>query len=231
MLSDFGKRAKIRTVCTGQKLRSAATGSRCSEPVVRAIANDGRLPAFTRPPPPRLPAADWEITTALRPSTRRLRVRPPPEPTRSPATVPMEDAHLCLHQERLTSPSGLPQRVRLSHAGREEEQQWLQHGPPQQHRPAVDFGQRLAGGDDKHSQPNAKLANGRFACGARARRLDAVLDLGHQRQALPCSTRAATTARLQLLSAARRNEHGKIGSPPSLHRAPERSVRCAIAHF
>ena len=164
MLSDFGKRAKIRTVCTGQKLRSAATGSRCSEPVVRAIANDGRLPAFTRPPPPRLPAADWEITTALRPSTRRLRVRPPPEPTRSPATVPMEDAHLCLHQERLTSPSGLPQRVRLSHAGREEEQQWLQHGPPQQHRPAVDFGQRLAGGDDKHSQPNAKLANGRQVC-------------------------------------------------------------------
>ena len=40
--------------------------------------------------------------------------------------------------------------------------------------------------DDKHSQPNAKLArtDGRFACGARARRLDAVLDLGHQRQAL-----------------------------------------------
>ena len=65
----------------------------------------------------------------------------------------MEDAHLCLHQEQLTSPSGLPQRVRLSHAGREEEQQWLQHGPPQQHRPAVDFGQRLAGGDDKQSKP------------------------------------------------------------------------------
>ena len=65
----------------------------------------------------------------------------------------MEDAQLCLHQEQLTSPSGLPQRVRLSHAGREEEQQWLQHGPPQQHRPAVDFGQRLAGGDDKQSKP------------------------------------------------------------------------------
>ena len=165
MLSDFGKRAKIRTVCTGQKLRSAATGSRCSEPVVRAIANDGRLPAFTRPPPPRLPAADWEITTALRPSTRRLRVRPPPEPTRSPATVPMEDAHLCLHQERLTSPSGLPQRVRLSHAGREEEQQWLQHGPPQQHTGRLwILDNALAGGDDKHSQPNAKLANGWQVC-------------------------------------------------------------------
>ena len=32
------------------------------------------------------------------------------------------------------------------------------------HRPAVDFGQRLAGGDDKHSQPNAKLANGWQVC-------------------------------------------------------------------
>ena len=65
----------------------------------------------------------------------------------------MEDLQLCLHQEQLTSPSGLPQRVRLCHAGREEEQQWIQHGPPQQHRPAVDFGQRLAGGDDKQSKP------------------------------------------------------------------------------
>ena len=45
-------------------------------------------------------------------------------------------------------------RSPLPHAGHEEEQLWLQHGPPQQHRPAVDFGQRLAGGDDKHSQPN-----------------------------------------------------------------------------
>ena len=75
-----------------------------------------------------------------------------------------EEAQLCLHQEQLASPSGLPQRVRLSRAGREEEQLWLQHGPPQQHRPAVDFGQRLAGGDDKHSQPNAKLRKGRQVC-------------------------------------------------------------------
>ena len=71
--------------------------------------------------------------------------------------------------------------------------------------------------------------DGRFACGARARRLDAVLDLRHQRQALlnksiHHGTAPATVCR-------RRNEHGKIGSPPSLHRAPERSVRCAIAHF
>ena len=75
-----------------------------------------------------------------------------------------EEAQLCLHQEELASPSGLPQRVRLSRAGREEDYLWVQHGPPQQHRPAVDFGQRLAGGDDKHSQPNAKLANGRQVC-------------------------------------------------------------------
>ena len=45
------------------------------------------------------------------------------------------------------------------------------------------------------SPMRSSRTDGRFACGARARRLDAVLDLGHQRQAL--LKRAATTARLQ----------------------------------
>ncbi len=34
------------------------------------------------------------------------------------------------------------------------------------------------------SPMRSSRTDGRFACGARARRLDAVLDLGHQRQAL-----------------------------------------------
>jgi hypothetical protein len=54
------------------------------------------------------------------------------------------------------------------------------------HRPAVDFGQRLAGGDDKHSQPNAKLANGRQVCMrcARPSTRRRAGPFGHQRQAL-----------------------------------------------
>ena len=53
----------------------------------------------------------------------------------------------------------------------------------------VDFGQRLAGGDDKHSQPNAKLANGQQICMRCARpstrrRAGPWAPIGHQRQAL-----------------------------------------------
>ena len=57
------------------------------------------------------------------------------------------------------SQSGLPQCVRLSFTGREEEQLCLQHCPWTTTQPGR--GQRLAGGDDKHSQPNAELAKGR----------------------------------------------------------------------
>ena len=41
--------------------------------------------------------------------------------------------------------------------------------------------------NDSLEEPKAQISSrtdGRFACGARARRLDAVLDLGHHRQAL-----------------------------------------------
>ena len=72
---------------------------------------------------------------------------------------PSEEAQLCLHQEQLISQSGLPQCVRLSFTGREEEQLCLQHCPWTTTQPGR--GQRLAGGDDKHSQPNAELAKGR----------------------------------------------------------------------
>ena len=66
------------------------------------------------------------------------------------------------------------------------------------------------------SPMRSSRTDGRFACGARARRLDAVLDLGHQRQALLNNSSHHGT-RLQLEYCRRRNEHGKIGSPPSLH--------------
>ena len=79
-----------------------------------------------------------------------------PATVRRSATVPSP-------QKQLISQSGLPQCVRLSFTGREEEQLCLQHCPWTTTQPGR--GQRLAGGDDKHSQPNAELAKGgRCAC-------------------------------------------------------------------
>ena len=67
------------------------------------------------------------------------------------ATVPSPGAtHLA---------TGLPQCVRRPFTGPEEEQLCLQHCPWTTTQPGR--GQRLAGGDDKHSQPNAELAKGR----------------------------------------------------------------------
>ena len=76
----------------------------------------------------------------------------------SPATV-RRSATVPSPQEQLISQSGLPQCVRLSFTGREEEQLCLQHCPWTTTQPGR--GQRLAGGDDKHSHPNAELAKGR----------------------------------------------------------------------
>ena len=76
----------------------------------------------------------------------------------SPATV-RRSATVPSPQEQLISQSGLPQCVSLSFTGREEEQLCLQHCPWTTTQPGR--GQRLAGGDDKHSQPNAELAKGR----------------------------------------------------------------------
>ena len=76
----------------------------------------------------------------------------------SPATV-RRSATVPSPQEQLISQSGLPQCVRLSFTGREEEQLCLQHCPWTTTQPGR--GQRLAGGDDKHSQPNAEIAKGR----------------------------------------------------------------------
>ena len=132
------------------------------------------LVGWSTPPsphaPPRLASPSrrerGECSAAEGHQRRRLRVRrrpAPPEPTeprhrgRLIGNRP-EEAQLCLHQEQLISQSGLPQCVRLSFTGREEEQLCLQHCPWTTTQPGR--GQRLAGGDDKHSQPNAELAKG-----------------------------------------------------------------------
>ena len=74
-----------------------------------------------------------------------------PATVRRSATVPSPGAtHLAIWTSSMRSPLL---------AGREEEQLCLQHCPWTTTQPGR--GQRLAGGDDKHSQPNAELAKGR----------------------------------------------------------------------
>ena len=109
----------------------------------------------------------------------------------SPATV-RRSATVPSPQEQLISQSGLPQCVRLSFTGREEEQLCLQHCPWTTTQPGR--GQRLAGGDDKHSQPNAELAKGRLVRMACAP-VDSTpwMDLERHR-GWRCSTRTAAMA-------------------------------------
>ena len=156
----------------------------------------------------------------------------------SPRRRPSEEAQLCLHQEQLISQSGLPQCVRLSFTGREEEQLCLQHCPWTTTQPGR--GQRLAGGDDKHSQPNAELAKGwqvrmPHARPSTRRRRGWTSSATEWR----CSTRTAAMApRCQpyvpphtpatVGGATRSDPHLlSIASPGS----PECRMRCAIAHF
>ena len=142
----------------------------CSaQPATRWLV--GRLSALaSRATPPRLALTPRtrRMQRCGRPSRRRLRVRrrpAPPEPTgprhrgRLAGDRPKKRNCATLHQEQLISQSGLPQCVCLSFAGREEEQLCLQHCPWTTTQPGR--GQRLAGGDNKHSQPNAELAKGR----------------------------------------------------------------------
>ena len=138
----------------------------CSaQPATRWLV--GRLSLASRATPPRLaltprtrrmqrcgrPYADYECGVGL------LRLNQLDLVTVVPRRRPSEEAQLCLHQEQLISQSGLPQCARLSFTGREEEQLCLQHCPWTTTQPGR--GQRLAGGDDKLSQPNAELAKGR----------------------------------------------------------------------
>ena len=73
---------------------------------------------------------------------------------RRSATVPSPGAtHLAIWTSSMRSPL-------LYRSRRSEEQLCLQHCPWTTTQPGR--GQRLAGGDDKHSQPNAELAKGRL---------------------------------------------------------------------
>jgi len=162
----------------------------------------GRLSALaSRATPPRLaltprtrrmqrcgrPYADYECGVGL------LRLNQLDLVTVVPRRRPSEEAQLCLHQEQLISQSaGLPQCVCLSRTGREEEQLCFQHCPWTTTQPGR--GQRLAGGDDKHSQPNAEIAKGRqvrMACAP----VDSTpwMDLERHR-GWRCSTRTAAMA-------------------------------------
>ena len=71
----------------------------------------------------------------------RLYNRSEEDVTRTPLQKAIDDADY-EHGHRVNEL--LPHRVPLSRDGREEEQLRLQHGPHQQHRQAVDRGQRLA---------------------------------------------------------------------------------------
>ena len=147
---------------------SAAELAALSQPLVGWLVDSPPSPHA----PPRLASPSrrerGECSAAEGHRRRRLRVRrrpAPPEPTgldlvtvvASPATV-RRSATVPSPQKQLISQSGLPQCVRLSFTGREEEQLCLQHCPWTTTQPGR--GQRLAGGDDKHSQPNAELAKG-----------------------------------------------------------------------
>ena len=147
---------------------SAAELAALSQPLVGWLVDSPPSPHA----PPRLASPSrrerGECSAAEGHRRRRLRVRrrpAPPEPTGprhrgpSPATV-RRSATVPSPQEQLISQSGLPQCVRLSFTGREEEQLCLQHCPWTTTQPGR--GQRLAGGNDKHSQPKAELAKGRL---------------------------------------------------------------------
>ena len=237
LVSGFGKRAKIRTVCTGPKLRSAAT--------VRAAANQWserlRTTGDRRPSRSRrrlaVPPRTRRSRPRCRPSTRRLRVRPPPEPTgprhcvrrrpsrwktrtcaftrsNSPLHLDFLDAFASPMQVAKKSNSGFS-TVRLSSTGR----LWILDNVSLEVMTSTRSRMRSSGRD------------GRFACGARARRLATPwLDLGRQRQALlnESSHRGCSSTEY----CRRRNEHGKRSDPHLLSSGrPERGVRCAIAQF
>ena len=224
---------------------SAAELAALSQPLVGWLVDSPPSPHA----PPRLASPSrrerGECSAAEGHRRRRLRVRrrpAPPEPTeprhrgRLIGNRP-EEAQLCLHQEQLISQSGLPQCVRRPFTGPEEEQLCLQHCPWTTTQPGR--GQRLAGGDDKHSQPNAELAKGRLVRMACAP-VDSTpwMDLERHR-GWRCSTRTAAMARRfacttshtnLLLSAALHDLTPHLLSIASSG-SPECRMRCAIAHF
>ena len=147
---------------------SAAELAALSQPLVGWLETTLR-PRRTRHPASPRPHAANEENAALRKASKdadyeygvgllRLNQLDLVTVVASPATV-RRSAAVPSPQEQLISQSGLPQCVRRPFTGPEEEQLCLQHCPWTTTQPGR--GQRLAGGDDKHSQPNAELAKGR----------------------------------------------------------------------
>ena len=221
----------------------------CSELAARSQLVGWLVDSGSPHAPPRLASPSrrerGECSAAEGHRRRRLRVRrrpAPPEPTgprhrgRLTGDRP-EEAQLCLHQEQLISQSGLPQCVRLSFTGREEEQLCLQHCPWTTTQPGR--GQRLAGGDDKHSQPNAELAKGRqvrMPCAP----VDSTpwMDLERHRVALlnKNSRHGSTMSTIRATAHTCYTVRGATRSDPQLlsiasSGSPECRMRCAIAHF
>ena len=152
----------------------------------------------------------------------------------SPATV-RRSATVPSPQEQLISQSGLPQCVRLSFTGREEEQLCLQHCPWTTTQPCR--GQRLAGGDDKHSQPNAELAKGRqvrMPCApvdsTPAQQRLALLNKNSRHGSTMCMYHLTHQPATVVLSAALHDLNPHFLSIASSG-SPECRMRCAIAHF
>ena len=227
---------------------SAAELAALSQPLVGWLVDSPPSPHA----PPRLASPSrrerGECRAAEGHRRRRLRVRRRPAPpelrlnqldivTVVPRQRPSEEAQLCLHQEQLISQSGLPQCVRLSFTGREEEQLCLQHCPWTTTQPGR--GQRLAGGDDKHSQPNAELAKGwqvrmPHARPSTRRRRGWTSSATEWR----CSTRTAAMAPrcAYVPPHTPATVGGATRSDPQLlsiasSGSPECRMRCAIAHF
>ena len=172
---------------------SAAELAALSQPLVGWLVDSPPSPHA----PPRLASPSrrerGECSAAEGHRRRRLRVRrrpAPPEPTgldlvtvvASPATV-RRSATVPSPQEQLISQSGLPQCVRLSFTGREEEQLCLQHC----RTPAVD-NDSLEVTTSTRSRTRSSRRDGRCACHARpsTRR--------RRHRGWRCSTRTAAMA-------------------------------------
>ena len=150
-----------------------------------------------------------------------------PATVRRSATVPSP-------QEQLISQSGLPQCVRLSFTGREEEQLCLQHC----RTPAVD-NDSLEVTTSTRSRTRSSRRDGRCACHMRARRLDDAVDgprapqSGAAQQEQPPWLHDVnhTYHRTHLLLSAALHDLTPHLLSIASSGSPECRMRCAIAHF
>ena len=221
---------------------SAAELAALSQPLVGWLVDSPPSPHA----PPRLASPSrrerGECSAAEGHQRRRLRVRrrpAPPEPTGPrhrvalPATV-RRSATVPSPQEQLISQSGLPQCVRLSFTGREEEQLCLQHC----RTPAVD-NDSLEVTTSTRSRTRSSRRDGRCACHMRARRLDDAVDgprapqSGAAQQEQPPWLHDVnhTYHRTHLLLSAALHDLTPHLLSIASSGSPECRMRCAIAHF